>query len=66
MSEAEFSALSVQILVPLLILFMAFIVWDLMKKSGAGKFGGFILFLALGLGTVGYIAKVIIQFFIKV
>ncbi len=66
MTEAEFSDLSVKILVPALILFMGFIVWDLMRKSNAGKLGGAILFLALGLGTVGYIAKIIIQFFIKV
>ena len=66
MTEAQFAELSVKLLVPALILFMAFIVWDLMKKSGAGSFGGFILFLALGLGTVGYIAKLIIQFFMEV
>ena len=65
-TEAEFAELSVKILVPALILFMAFVVWDLMKKSGAGKFGGFVLFLALGLGTVGYIAKLIIQYFMEI
>ena len=37
-------------LVTVLILFMAFIVWDLAKKSKAGKFGTLILFFALGLG----------------
>ncbi len=31
-------------LVTVLILFMAFIVWDLAKKSKAGKFGTLILF----------------------
>ena len=66
MTEAEFANLSVKILVPGLILFMAFIVWDLIRKSGAGKLGGAILFLALGLGTVGYIAKIIIQHFVNV
>lgn len=33
------------ILVSILIIFMAFIVWDLAKKSKAGRFGSFILFL---------------------
>lgn len=66
MTEAEFATLSVKILVPALILFMAFIVWDLIRKSGAGKLGGAILFLALGLGTVGYIAKLIIQHFLDI
>ena len=44
-------------LVTVLILFMAFIVWDLAKKSKAGKFGTLILFFALGLGGLGFIIK---------
>ena len=44
-------------LVTVLILFMAFIVWDLAKKSEAGKFGTLILFFALGLGVLGFIIK---------
>ena len=44
-------------LVTVLILFMAFIVWDLAKKSKAGKFGTLILFFALGLGVLGIIIK---------
>lgn len=35
-------------LVTLLIIFMGFIVWDLAKKSKAGRFGSFILFLKSG------------------
>ncbi|MGC3765366.1 DUF2788 domain-containing protein, partial [Pseudomonas aeruginosa] len=41
-------------LVTVLILYMAFIVWDLAKKSIAGKFGTLILFFALGLGVLGF------------
>ncbi|MDU2872542.1 MAG: DUF2788 domain-containing protein [Pseudomonas aeruginosa] len=44
-------------LVTVLILFMAFIVWDLAKKSKAGKFGTLILFFALGLSVLGFIIK---------
>ena len=44
-------------LVTVLILFMAFIVWDLAQKSKAGKFGTLILFFALGLGVLGFIIK---------
>ncbi|EMZ9460765.1 DUF2788 domain-containing protein [Pseudomonas aeruginosa] len=44
-------------LVTVLILFMAFIVWDLAKKSKAGKFGTLILFFALDLGVLGFIIK---------
>ena len=48
------------ILVSGLILFMAFIVWDLAKKSKAGRFGTTILFLALGLGVLGFIIKTVV------
>ncbi|MCL7461192.1 DUF2788 domain-containing protein [Pseudomonas sp. NW5] len=40
--------------------FMAFIVWDLAKKSNAGKFGTFILFFALGLGVLGFVIKTLV------
>jgi hypothetical protein len=48
------------ILVSGLILFMGFIVWDLAKKSKAGRFGTMILFLALGLGVLGFIIKTVV------
>jgi hypothetical protein len=44
-------------LIAALVGFMAFIVWDLAKKSKAGKFGTFILFFALGLGVLGFVIK---------
>lgn len=40
--------------------FMAFIVWDLAKKSNAGKFGTMILFFALGLGVLGFVIKTVV------
>jgi hypothetical protein len=43
-----------------LMLYMAFIIYRLGKDSGAGKFGYFVLFLALGLGMFGFIAKSVI------
>jgi len=43
-----------------LICFMVFIMWDLAKKSNAGKFGTMILFVALGLGLLGFIIKTVI------
>lgn len=48
------------ILVSGLIAFMAFIVWDLAKNSKAGRFGTMILFLALGLGVLGFIIKTVV------
>jgi len=45
-----------------LIIFMAYIMWDLAIKSKAGKFGTFIIFLALGLGVLGFVIKIAVQF----
>ncbi|MBR9912134.1 MAG: DUF2788 domain-containing protein [Gammaproteobacteria bacterium] len=43
-----------------LIAFMTFIMWDLAKQSKAGRFGTFILFVALGLGLLGFIIKTVL------
>ena len=48
------------ILVSVLIIFMAFIVWDLAKKSKAGRFGSFILFFVPGLGVVAFVIKSVV------
>ncbi|MEQ9725611.1 DUF2788 domain-containing protein [Pseudomonas sp. WHRI 8822A] len=57
MEPEFFEALMMTLLVGGLVLFMAFIVWDLAKKSRAGRFGTFILFFALGLGVLGFLIK---------
>jgi hypothetical protein len=44
---------------------MGFIVWDLAKKSMAGKFGTFILFFALGLGIFAFVVKSVVIAFIE-
>jgi len=43
-----------------LILFMVFIVWNLGKESKAGKFGMAVLFLALALGLLGFVIKLVL------
>lgn len=46
-----------------LILYMLYIIYRLGKESQAGKFGYFVLFFALGLGLVGFIAKnILVEF----
>jgi len=45
-------------------LYMAFIIWQLARESKAGRFGTFVLFLALGFGLLGYLAKGVIKYFI--
>jgi uncharacterized membrane protein len=60
MEPEVFEELMMTALVGALVLFMAFIVWDLAKKSKAGRFGTMILFLALGLGVLGFIIKTVV------
>ena len=43
-----------------LILLMVFIVWNLGRESKAGKFGMFVLFLALALGLFGFVIKLVL------
>jgi hypothetical protein len=42
------------------ILFMLFIIWDLARKSRAGRLGTFVLFFVLAFGMFGFVAKNII------
>jgi hypothetical protein len=48
-----------------LILFMLFIVWDLAKRSNAGKFGTAILYVGLAMGILGFLIKVIITYLLE-
>lgn len=57
MDVTAFETLMMQVLIGGLVLFMAFIVYDLARKSKAGKWGTFVLFLALGLGVLGFLIK---------
>ena len=46
-------------------LYMVFIIFQLARESKAGRFGTFVLFLALGFGLVGFMAKGIIKYFMR-
>ncbi|MBA6414339.1 DUF2788 domain-containing protein [Parahaliea sp. F7430] len=48
-----------------LITFMIFIVWDLARRSDAGKFGTIILYVGLAMGIVGFLIKVIITYMLE-
>jgi hypothetical protein len=43
-------------------LFMVFIIFRLARDSKAGRLGTFVLFLALGFGLVGFVAKGLIKY----
>ncbi len=47
------------------ILFMVFIILQLARQSKAGKFGTFVIFLGLGVGFIGFLAKFIIQWWLE-
>jgi uncharacterized membrane protein YwaF len=57
MSEQQFTDLSMGVCLSVLMVFMGFIIWDLGKKSGAGRFGTAMLFLVLGFGVFGFLIK---------
>lgn len=44
---------------------MLFIIWDLARKSNAGKFGTFVLFFVLAFGILGFIIKNILQWLLE-
>ncbi len=46
-------------------LYMIFIVGQLAWESKAGKFGTFVLFLALAFGMLGFVAKYLIQWYLE-
>ena len=58
--------LAFKILVPAFILYMIFIIANLAWKSKAGKYGTMWLFLALGVGFIGFIAKALIQYMLGI
>ncbi|EMP56809.1 DUF2788 domain-containing protein [Marinobacter koreensis] len=60
MNEAVFSQIAMLVLLTALIGWMGFIVWDLAKKSQAGRFGTIALFIVLGAGVVGFLVKTVL------
>ncbi|MEH6498397.1 MAG: DUF2788 domain-containing protein [Pseudoalteromonas distincta] len=60
MDYQQFEAIAMPLMIFVLVAFMGYIVWDLAKKSKAGRYGTMILFMALGLGVIGFVIKAII------
>lgn len=57
MTVEQFEALALPLGLGALIILMFFIIYDLGKQSQAGKWGMTVLFIVLGLGVFGFIAK---------
>ncbi|MBQ0745924.1 MAG: DUF2788 domain-containing protein [Marinobacter sp.] len=66
MNEAVFSQIAMLVFLTGLVGWMGFIVWDLAKKSEAGKFGTIALFTVLGAGVFGFIVKTVLVEIIQI
>ena len=64
LTDEMITEIGMPIMVTGLMLYMAFIIYNLGKKSEAGKFGMFVLFLGLSVGMLGFVMKYIIKFFL--
>ncbi|WP_027856181.1 DUF2788 domain-containing protein [Marinobacterium jannaschii] len=60
MRLAEVEALMLNVGLAVFAAFIFFIIYDLAKKSNAGKFGTFVLFFALGLGLAAFLVKTVV------
>ena len=60
-TEAQISAFGLSFGLGAFMLYMLFIIGQLAWESKAGKFGTFVLMLGLGLGMLGFAAKLVIQ-----
>jgi hypothetical protein len=60
-TEAQIAGFGLTFGVGAFMLYMVFIILQLAHESKAGKFGTFVLFLALGFGFIGFVAKGIIK-----
>jgi hypothetical protein len=60
-TEAQIAGFGLTFGVGAFMLYMVFIILQLAHESKAGRFGTFVLFLALGFGFIGFVAKGIIK-----
>ncbi len=61
LSYEQFADISLTLGIGGLMAFMIYIMYRLARESKAGRFGTLVIFVSLGLGLVGLIAKTIIQ-----
>ena len=63
-SEEQIAGFGLRFGVSAFMLYMVLIIFQLARESKAGKLGSFVLFLALGFGLLGFVAKGVIKFFL--
>jgi len=64
-TEAQIAGFFLTYGVGAFILFMVFIIGHLAWESKAGRFGTFVIFLGLGVGFLGFLAKYVIQWWLE-
>ena len=64
-SEEDIAQFGLTFGVGAFMLYMVFIIFQLARESKAGRFGTFVLFLGLGVGFLGFLAKVVIQWWLE-
>ena len=64
MTEKEFTEISLTVGLTFGISYMLFIVYRLAEDSKAGRYGMMILFVGLGLGIFGFVAKYAIKLYL--
>jgi hypothetical protein len=65
-TEAQIAEFGLTFGVAAFMLYMVFIIWQLARESKAGRFGTFVLFLALGFGLLGFAIKGVIKLFMGI
>ena len=65
-SEEQIAQFGLTVGVGGFILYMMFIILQLARESKAGKFGTSVLFLVLGFGVLGFVAKNIIAWLLNI
>jgi hypothetical protein len=65
LTDAMVTKIGMGVGVPIVLIFLFFIIWDLARESKAGRFGTIMMFLVLGGGFISYIIKEVIVFFME-
>ena len=66
LTEEQIAQLGLTVGIGGFILYMFVIIWQLAKESKAGRFGTFVLFIVLGFGMLGFIAKNVIAWLLNI
>jgi hypothetical protein len=65
-TEAQIASFGLSFGVGAFMIYMLFIIGQLAWEAKAGKFGTFVLFLGLGFGLVGFVAKMAVQWWLNI